>query len=140
MKAFTLIELIVVIIIIGILATLGITQYGRMLERSRGGEAKNIAGQIRIQASAYYLEFNDASGFNTVRAGIGTVADQIPSACASTHYFSYGIVSTANTVTVTATRCGAGGRGGNNPAAGRQLILQTVLPGGTDTWTGDGGY
>lgn len=139
-RGFTLIELIVVIIIIGILATLGLTQYGRMLERGRGGEARTIAGSIRTQAAAYYLEYNDVSSFNTVRAGIGTAADQIPSACASTHYFSYGIGTTASTVTITANRCGATGRGGNSPAAGRTLVLVTTFPGGTDVWTGSGGY
>ena len=39
-RGFTLLELIMVIIIIGILATLGFAQYGAMIEKSRGGEAR----------------------------------------------------------------------------------------------------
>jgi prepilin-type N-terminal cleavage/methylation domain-containing protein len=39
-KGFTLLELIVVIVIIGVLATLGLTQYASMVERGRSAEAK----------------------------------------------------------------------------------------------------
>lgn len=45
-KGFTLLELIIVIIIIGILATLGLTQYARMVERGRGAEARQLLGNI----------------------------------------------------------------------------------------------
>lgn len=141
-RGFTLLELVVVIIIIGILATLGLTQYGRMVERGRGAEAKTILGQIRTMAAAHYLEYNSltTTAFDATRAGIGIANDQIPSVCRASHYFRYGITTTATVLTDTATRCGATGRGGNTPAAGRTLILTTTLPAGTDTWGGTGGY
>ena len=141
-KGFTLLELIVVVIIIGILATLGLTQYGRMVERGRGAEAKSILGMIRSLGAAHYLENNSLTSpaYDTTTAGIGTADDQIPSSCRTSHYFSYGISATATTLTATATRCGAAGRGGNSPAAGRTLILTTTLPAGTDAWSGSGGY
>ncbi|MCX5697268.1 MAG: prepilin-type N-terminal cleavage/methylation domain-containing protein [Candidatus Omnitrophica bacterium] len=46
-RAFTLVELIVVVIIIGILLSIGIPQYRKALERSRGAEA--YAGLAHIQ-------------------------------------------------------------------------------------------
>ncbi len=46
-RAFTLVELIVVVIIIGILLSVGIPQYRKALERSRGAEA--FAGLAHIQ-------------------------------------------------------------------------------------------
>ena len=144
-RGFTLLELIVVVIIIGILATLGLTQYGRAVERGRGAEAKAILGTIRGQAAAHYLEYNSltlpaAEAFNAARAGLGAGDDQIPAACRASHYFAYGIGTTATVLTTTATRCGAAGRGGASAAAGRTLILDTTYPAGTDAWTGTGGY
>lgn len=46
-RGFTLLELIIVIIIIGILATLGFSQYTRLVERGRTAEPRSILGQIR---------------------------------------------------------------------------------------------
>ena len=64
-RSFTLLELIIVIIIIGILAVLGFTQYGRMVERSRGAEAKAILGDIRKLAYAYRMEHGNLGGLIT---------------------------------------------------------------------------
>jgi len=147
-KGFTLLELVVVIIILGILATLGLTQYGRMIERSRGAEAKTILGSIRSQASAHYLQYNQLNpageAFDNSRAGIGTADDQIPGPgaanCRNSHYFGYSFSVTATQLTATATRCGATGKGGNSAASGRTLILTTTFPRGTDSFTGTGGY
>ncbi len=54
-KSFTLLELVVVIVILGVLATLGFTQYGRMVEKSRGAEARMIIGDMRKLAYSYWL-------------------------------------------------------------------------------------
>lgn len=47
MRGFTLLELVVVMIIVGVLATLGMSQYGRTVERSRQAEATSILGALR---------------------------------------------------------------------------------------------
>lgn len=47
MRGFTLLELVVVMIIVGVLATLGMSQYGRTVERSRQAEAISILGALR---------------------------------------------------------------------------------------------
>lgn len=140
-KAFTLLELVVVVIIIGVLATLGIQQYGRAIEKSRGAEAKQILGQIRSTAAAYRLENNNSCiGFTNTRAGIGAQTDQIPSACRPTHYFSYAITSAnSNQIVATATRCTAGGKLPQAQSA-YTLILTTNFETGTASWTGTGGY
>lgn len=140
-RAFTLLELVVVVIIIGVLATLGIQQYGRAIEKSRGAEAKQILGQLRTTAAAYRLENNNSCvGFNNTRAGIGTQTDQIPSACRATHYFSYTITSSnANQIVATATRCTASGKAPQAQSA-YTLILTTNFETGVVSWTGTGGY
>lgn len=152
-KGFTLLELVVVIIIIGILASLGLNQYGQMVERSRGAEAKAILGQIRGSAAAHYMQYNALTGmantnenFSELIAGLGTNLDQVPNTgnCRASHYFSYGYVASAGntpSLTITATRCGSSGKGGASATAtGRTLILRTALPAGTDVWAGTGGY
>ena len=139
-KGFTLLELVVVIIILGVLATLGIQQYGRMVERARGAEARTILGQIRSAAAAYRLERGSLDGFNNTLAGIGTSTDQIPSACRATHYFSYTVNNAAgDAFTATATRCTAGGKT-PNAATAFTLTLTTDFANGTDVWGGTGGY
>ncbi|MDD4893897.1 MAG: type IV pilin-like G/H family protein [Candidatus Omnitrophica bacterium] len=85
-KAFTLLELIVVIIIIGILATVGLSQYSRIIERVRGAEAKAILGAIRSGQSTYYLQYGS---YASVISDLGLT---VPTSCTSTNYFSYNII------------------------------------------------
>ncbi len=146
-KGFTLLELVIVMVIVGVLATLGFTQYGAMVERARGTEAKAILGDLRKFATTNRLEYGNLSSatnpFNNTVANIGTAADNIPSACNSTHYFSYSITSAADsTLVATATRCVAGGKTPNR-AAGTgawNLTLTSNLANGSDVWSGTGGY
>jgi prepilin-type N-terminal cleavage/methylation domain-containing protein len=143
-RGFTLLELIIVIIIIGVLATLGLTQYGRMVERSRGAEARSILGDLRKFAAAFRLENGSVATITNVALGIGSAADQmIPGPavgnCAGSHYFWYSFAQADPTITLTATRCMANGKIPQGAAA-LTLILTSNLTSGVDTWTGTGGY
>ena len=100
-KGFTLVELIVVIIIVGILAAVGMTQYTKVVEKGRAAEARMILGTLR---SAEIAEYQENGAYQAV-SGLGVSA---PTACATTHYFSYSCA--AATGTCTATRCTAGGK------------------------------
>lgn len=53
-KGFTLLELLIVIIIIGLLAAIGIVQYGNAVVRAANSEARTTLGEMRKAAMAYY--------------------------------------------------------------------------------------
>ena len=128
-KGFTLLELIVVIIILGILATLGFTQYTKMVEKGRTAEAKTILGQIRSANAAY----NQEKGVNA--GAITDLAVSAPTAgpaCTDTnYYFFYDI----NAGAARAQRCTGGGK---TPNAAASYTITLDLTNGT--WGGTAGY
>ncbi len=56
-KGFTLLELIIVIIIIGILASVAIPQYINVSEKARAAEGDNLLGLMRSSQMRYYLQY-----------------------------------------------------------------------------------
>jgi len=124
-KGFTLVELIIVVIIVGILASLGLTQYNKVVEKSRAAEARMILGTLR---SAEIAAAYDGSYQTVANLGVGA-----PDAtCLSTHFFSYACATA--TGTCTATRCTAGGK----PQQGTAAWTKTLDINGT--WGGSSGY
>ncbi|MFA4988059.1 MAG: prepilin-type N-terminal cleavage/methylation domain-containing protein [Candidatus Omnitrophota bacterium] len=124
-RGFTLIELIVVIIIVGILASVGMTQYTKLVEKGRAAEARLILGSLRTAEIAEYQE-------NGAYAGVSGLGVSAPTSCASTHYFSYSCNST--TGTCTATRCTTGGK---TPQGGTAYTKTVDVDG---NWGGSAGY
>lgn len=129
-RGFTLLELIVVIVILGIMATLATTQYTRMVEKSRGAEARIALGAIRTMETALKLQ-NGSCSSNDTEVGVGS---DIPSVCTATHYFSYDVTGAAsNTFTARATRCTSAGKSPNYSSAGT-ITLTTNFDNGYDNW------
>jgi len=124
-KGFTLVELIIVVIIVGILASLGLSQYSKVIEKGRASEARMILGTLR---DAEVAENNENGAYVTV----SSLAVGAPDAtCAATHYFSYACSTDG---TCTATRCTTGGK----PQQGSVGFTKTLYVNGI--WGGSAGY
>jgi len=128
-KAFTLLELIIVIIIVGILATLGLSQYNRVVERGRTPEAKGILGALRKAELSYYLE---KGAYTTSFTDLGITA---PTSCTSTHYFYYYAILGSGDDRAGACRCTTGGK---NPNYSIGYYLRLFIDGRYDAQLPDG--
>ncbi len=118
-KAFTLIELIVVIIIVGILAAVGISQYSTTVEKSRISEATKRLGVMRQLANEYYLNNGSITGMTNDDVGVDYT-------CAN-NYFRYTIELGGTTnAYLEAWRCDSGGKTPN--ATRGYLILMDFIP------------
>jgi prepilin-type N-terminal cleavage/methylation domain-containing protein len=134
-KGFTLIELMIVIIIIGILATVGIVQYQAAVEKSRGAEAKSILGFLHQQCASVYMETGDANDCPN-RINLGGANTNIPNACRPSHWFFYTFTAnSATTATIRATRCIAAQNGKTPPGtAANQLDLTSDFATGSSSF------
>lgn len=126
-----MLELIIVIIIIAILATLGLIQYGRMIEKSRRAEAQVAFSTMRILAHAYFLEHGSLLEFPINQVGLPL------DSCESNYYFyyTYALLNppTYDTLLQQAWRCGP--ESGGKPPEGTGFIqLTSNLNTGSDIW------
>ncbi len=103
-KGFTLIELMIVLVIIGILAALAIPRFMRSTTKSKQSEGKQLLKQIYTMQRAYRQEFNAycLSGVTASATAPNAFARLGVDIMASARY-SYAMVATVNTFTCTAT-------------------------------------
>jgi len=103
-KGFTLIELMIVVVIIGILAALAIPRFMRSTTKSKQSEAKQLLKQVYTMQRAYRQEFNAycLNGVSASAAAPNAFARIGVDIMAASRY-TYAMVATANTFTCTAT-------------------------------------
>ncbi|MFQ6032407.1 MAG: type IV pilin protein [Candidatus Zixiibacteriota bacterium] len=101
-KGFTLIELMIVVVIIGILAALAIPRFMRATTKSKQSEAKQILKQIYVMERAYKQEY-DVYACDGEGAGAGGSFDAIGVEIMDAARYSYTITADATSFTATAT-------------------------------------
>ncbi|MDD5562063.1 MAG: prepilin-type N-terminal cleavage/methylation domain-containing protein [Candidatus Omnitrophica bacterium] len=108
-RSFTLIELLIVIVIIGVLAALAFPGFSTSKERALDREARSSLGLIQAAEKIYKMEsgfYYPPSGSTSVVSNINTYLKvSLPSAGISWTYTVNGPASQS-----TATRVGSGGR------------------------------
>ena len=77
-KGFTMIELMVVVVIVGILAAIAIPIYGKYIKNARMTEATGRIGEIVTASKAWAQEHQDASGIRPGHSGDGGIVDLSP--------------------------------------------------------------
>jgi prepilin-type N-terminal cleavage/methylation domain-containing protein len=103
-KGFTLIELMIVVVIIGILAALAIPRFMAASAKSKTSEAKQILKQIYVMEQAYRQEYDTYWGDGlTADAANGNAFARIGVQVGTNARYSYVMASAANTFSCTAT-------------------------------------
>ena len=97
-RGFTLIELLIVVVILGVLAAVGVPQYGKAVEKSKQAEAFQWLGYTRSAELRYY-DLNDKFTTSTTELEITLPPDANP------NYFAYSVTAAdATSFTATAVR------------------------------------
>ena len=103
-KGFTLIELMIVVVIIGILAALAIPRFMRATTKSKQSEARQVLKQIYSMERAYRQEYNAYWGNGlSASAAAPTGFSRIGVDIMAGARYTYSMVAAANTFTATAT-------------------------------------
>lgn len=124
-KGFTLIELMIVVAVIGILASIGMPAYNNYIKKGKAAEATSNLADLRIKAEQYFQDNRTYAGMNC------TPADQ--------KYFTYtctaadksGATGDANGYLITATGVVAEGMANFSYTVNQANVKTSQFDGGT---------
>jgi type II secretion system protein G len=105
-KGFTLLELLVVVIIIGILASIALPQYAATIEKARSAEAVINIGAIRVALDRYWYQNGSLPEESTFSLLDVDNPNNIVNKLYVYSFIDNGTTSTKRKYSVTATRVG----------------------------------
>ena len=126
-NGLTLMELIIVVIIIGILASVAVPRYVTVVEKGRSAEARRVMGMIRTAQEAYKFEQQFFA------SSLSCLSVSVPTSCDASSYFSYSITGNATAYNITASRCTANGKSPNAAQAYALNMTEGGTLGATNT-------
>ena len=125
---FTLLEILVVIIIVGVLASVAMPTLFRNVERSRSTEALNTLGVIKRGVEGCAMQFNDVSTTCSTFSAIGMADPSAGAGPNASAHFSYASpfagLGANSAVTLVATRQSI-----DNGTSGDTITLQRTTAG-----------
>lgn len=126
-RGFTLLELMIVVVVMSILATIAVTSYNRYAYRARRADGQELLMRVANAQERYYATFNKYGG-EPVTGDL-----KLPSVMSEKGYYKVAITSVDATKDYTATASPQDGQ--SNDACGALSIDSkgTKLPASTDT-------
>ena len=129
-KGFTLVELVIVIVIVGILSIVAVPIYRGYTRKAMGTEAKSLLGSIQTAEKVYFAEMSEYMAYS------GSFEKTLDVDARANKYFTSYSISTSgegDAATFTATVSGLQG----TPAAGITMKL-TAGVNGKPVWEDSG--
>ena len=126
-KGFTLVEVLIVLVILGVMAGLAIPAYMTSVEKSLKAEALQMLAATRDAETRYYIQSQTFGTMAQIDFDPSSVAGDPPG---TVRHFTYAfsVAPTSVAYTVQATRNGVGGNGN---AANTVTLTQAGVVGGT---------
>ncbi len=133
-KGFTLVELMIVIVIVGVLSAVALPNFLNQTGKAKGTEAKSQISAVMKEASAFYQQGGEATVTQVMDGGVTCEAFGAPADAAngatSGPLFNYGCSLAGDDLTVTATANAI-----DSAITGNQIQMVIALDEGTITTT-----
>lgn len=104
-KGFTLIELMIVVVVVGILAVVALPAYTDYVMRGKIPEATSNLATLRVRMEQWFQD--NRTYQNAAATACGVAMPQVTDNPPLVNYFNFACVANANTYTITATGAGS---------------------------------